>query len=101
MVALNIPTGTEVTVVFKSSTGKGVGRKKERRTGRILKYYDKFVCVWIYAKANKDKGWRECFLYQDINNGFIEIEAKKTASQLDYVSETKSDDIQYSMPALF
>lgn len=46
-------------------------KKEEKRQGKVLKTYPCFILVWVYGRASKDTGWRECFLWHDVEKGIV------------------------------
>lgn len=68
---MRIPVDTRVKISFKKS------KKRCVREGKILAYYDKFICIWIYSKKKKSIGWRECFLITDIDTGLVSMKTEK------------------------
>lgn len=44
-----------------------------RRKGHIVAVHSAFVCIWITSKADEKVGWRECFFFDDISPGLVEV----------------------------
>lgn len=59
-------------------------RKEERRQGKILEIYPCFILVWVYGRLS-NTGWRECFLWHDVENGVV-IRQRKRQTGKSYCS---------------
>lgn len=46
-------------------------KRNERRRGRVLGIYPRFVLIWVYARFHPYYGWRECFLWHDVELGIV------------------------------
>ncbi|WP_227766338.1 hypothetical protein [Zhaonella formicivorans] len=57
-------------------------KREVRRKGYVVAVHDRFVCVWMAGRADENVGWRECFFYDDIANGNVEITLRTTVGRI-------------------
>ena len=43
------------------------------RKGKICFIHERYITLWVESGGNPLKGWKECFMYQEIANGKIAL----------------------------